>query len=297
MVALRADFLPSLFEHAGVFVAFHRDRSGGLGEILRSAVVERLATELARDPAARPRLAQLLALFQAAPAESDAVLAWVGTSGSLAPWRGQRVRWSAALLGGRVDHIRAALRPEPGLPPVTLAEDLELSGRLLSLRWETEVGRRLTAEASFLYLSGAEPPRPATEAGTLGGTYRGFIGVAPFVTETNLFFQGGLSESFASRRASAPGVNGRGVVAPRVSLAWDLRDDLDAEVGAAWLRSDAPGPLGGYGYGTELDLEVGWAPAGWLRLGAEADALFPGDFFAGRRTITKVVLALDLVTP
>jgi hypothetical protein len=268
-----------------------------VAEILRSAIVERLATDLVADPTGRPRLAQLLALFQAAPAESDAVLAWLGTSGSVAPRRGHRVRWSAALLGGRIDHIRAAVRPDPHLPPEVLAEDLDLSGRLLSLRWEADVGRRLTAGTSFLYVSGAELPRADAGSGTLRGTYRGFLGVAPFVTYTNLFFQGGLSESFASRRATAPGVNGRGVVAPGVSLAWEAREDLDVEVAGAWLRSDVPGPLGGYVYGTEVDLEVGWALTRWLRVGGEADVLFPGDFFAGRRTITKVVLALDLVTP
>ena len=303
MLSVRADWLPSLFEHAGLFFALHRDRTGSLAEIFRGAVVERLATELLRDPPAEARLdAQSLALFQAAPAESDATLGWLGTSGSLAPWRGHRLGWTLALLGGRIEHIRASLIPDSSQPPATVAEDLTLAGRLASLRWELDVGRGLSAGASFLFLSGDElPQRPAPPAGAarapLTGTYRGFIGIAPFVTATNLFFGGGLSESFAAREATAPGVNGRGVIAPGLSLAWDATDSLALQASGTWLASDADGPFGGRVYGTELDLEATWQPAKWIQVGAELDALFPGDFFPGDRTITKAVLAVDLFTP
>jgi len=282
-VAVRADWLPSLFEHAGLFLALHRDRSGGIAELLRGALVERLVTEYLTDPAVEQRDdARLLALLQAAPAESDALLAWAGTSGSLLPGRGQRLDWTLGLLRGRIDHIRAAVRPDPSQPPATLAEDLDLSGRLVWLRWEADVGRRLTAGAWFLYLSGDELPRRGTGLDApLTGTYGGFIGLAPFVTATNLFFGGGLSESFAAREVSAPGVNGRGVVAPGLTLDWDVAEGVALALNAAWLRADAPGPFGGRGYGTEVDVEVRWRVARWLQLGAEADALFPGDFFPG----------------
>jgi hypothetical protein len=299
MLAVRADWLPSLFEHVGVFLAVHRDRAGGMGELLRDALVERLATEILVAPAAEQRAAaEQLAMLEAAPAESEATLAWLGTSGSVVPWRGQRISWTGALLRGRVDRIEAAIQPDPTQAPVTLANDLELEGHLASLCWEVDLRRRLTARASFLLLSGgALPPRVPGSAAPLTGTYRGFIGVAPFVTNTNLFFGGGLSESFADRRATAPGVNGRGVLAPGLSLGWDVRDDVGVLVSGTWLRADAPGPYGGLVYGTEIDVEVTWQLARWLQLGAEADALFPGDFFPGDRTMTKVVLALDLIAP
>ena len=46
-----------------------------------------------------------------------------------------------------------------------------------------------------------------------------------------------------------------------------------------------------------VDLTVTWSPMHWLVLLAEADALFPGDFFPGRATLTKVVVGADLVWP
>ena len=57
------------------------------------------------------------------------------------------------------------------------------------------------------------------------------------------------------------------------------------------------GPFGGTNYGPEVDLTVTWSPARWLVLLAEADALFPGDFFPGRDTVTKVVVGVDLIWP
>ena len=66
---------------------------------------------------------------------------------------------------------------------------------------------------------------------------------------------------------------------------------------AAWLQAPVPGPFGGQNYGVEVDLEASWEVTNWLTFGAEADALFPGNFFRGREPITKGILALDLVTP
>jgi hypothetical protein len=57
------------------------------------------------------------------------------------------------------------------------------------------------------------------------------------------------------------------------------------------------GPFGGRAYGTELDVSVTWSPAGWISVVAEGDALWPADFFDSRRTVTKLVLGVDLVTP
>lgn len=290
--ALRADWLPSLFEHAGVFVALHRDRTGSVAELFRGAIVERTVALLDQetDPARSRAIAGFLAEVLSRPLDSDATMAWLGTSGSLAPWRGQRLGWTAALLGGRIDGVR----PEGAAGP--FAERVTLRGRLLSVRWETSLGERLGIGAFFLHLSGgsfpfARPDEPAT------GQYGGFLGIAPYVTATNLFFGGGLSESFAARQATAPGVNGRGVTAPGVTLALDPTPALGLELKAAYLTSPVTGPFGGSVYGAEVDAVLTWAPRDWLLLGVELDALWPGDFFAGRDTLYKTVLAVDLLSP
>lgn len=287
--AIRADWLPSLFENAGVFVAVHRDRTGGVAELFRGAIVERLVAALATAPSGSDvfrEANQRLAATLAAPLGSDATMTWAGTSGRLAPWRGQRLGWTAALLRGRIDRI--ALDGAIG----NLAQDVTLRGRLLSATWDVELGKGVGAGAFFLHLSGGTFPG-------IGGSgeYRGFLGIAPFVTTTNLFFGGGLSESFSARQSTAPGVNGRGVTAPGLSLVVDPTADLALELRGAWLVAPVEGPYGGRIYGTELDAGLSWSPRRWLVVGVELDVLFPGDFFAGDRSLYKTVLALDLVTP
>jgi len=298
LVVFRADFLPSLFEHAGVFAAGMRERAGGMGNVLRNAVEERLVAVAAGSEPATPlhRAAnQLLAATQAADYQSDASLGWAGTSGRLATWAGQRLGWTAALLGGEIHSASTG-------GGVVVAEHVRLQGRLASLRYDAELGRGVSAGLSFLYLSGGELPRATLgSAGVIDpatGTYRGFVAVAPYLTETNLFFGGGLSETFADRQAATPGVNGRGVIAPVLTVGLDPWEDLSLRAKGAWLRADAPAPLGGGRlYGTETDLELSWQAASWLVLGAELDALFPGDFFRGRDTLVKALLAADVITP
>lgn len=292
-LAARVDWLPSLFESAGIFLAVHRDRTGSVAELFRGAIVERLVSFLAQAPVgteAHRRANQVLAATLGRPLESDATVAWAGTSGRLVPFRGQRLGWTAALAGGRIDRVASAF---PG--DVVVAQDVTIRGRLLSAWWDVDLGEHVAVGASFLHLSGGTFPLSVGSPAT--GEYSGFLGISPFVTATNLFFGGGLSESFAARQSTAPGVNGRGVTAPGLSIAWDATGTLGLELEAAYLIAPVEGPFGGRVYGTELDALASWSPLPWLVLGAELDVLWPGDFFAGNGTVYKTVLALDLVTP
>jgi hypothetical protein len=285
----RLDWLPSLFERAGIFVAALRDQSGSVGEILRGAVVEQRVGALDRaiGTPAEPGAARDLMRALDAPLESDASLGWAGTSGSLAPWRGARLGWTFAAQGGTLHRLTTT---GPGGAPLDLAQDVPLRGGVASARLELDLGDRVSVAPSFLYLSGAPPPSPDQP-------YRSFIGIVPYITTTNLFFNGGLSETFSARQASAAGVNGRGVVAPSLALTWDPWDKVTVQSKAAYLRSAVPGPFGGSVYGTETDLTVTWMPRPWLLIGVEADALFPGDFYAASATITKTLLAVDFLSP
>ena len=298
VAVIRADFLPSLFEHAGVFVAGLRDRTGSIAELVRGSVVEWGVGNLARSlgTPGEAQAGHLLASVLAAPLESDASIGWLGTSGSLAPLRGQRLGWTLALQGGTLHHLSST----GAAGAQSLDEDVPLRGRLASLRWDSDLGSRAQAGAFFLYLSGGLPPVRGPAGSALPGrdsSYDAFLGIAPFITATNLFFGGGLSETFASRQVTAPGVNGRGVIAPGVSLAVDPLPKVTVQGRAAWLRADVTGPYGGKVYGTEGDLEITWQARDWLLFGLEMDALWPGDFYAGRDTVYKTVLAVDLVTP
>jgi hypothetical protein len=289
VLVARVDYLPSLFERAGVFVAALRDRSGSLGEILRSSVVETRVGDLSRALAtpAEPTASRNLVRALDAPLESDASIGWVGTSGSLTPLRHQKLGWTLAAQGGTLHRLTTT---GLGGGPVDVVQDLSLHGALASVRWDVDLGERVMAGASFLYLSGAPPPTPDRP-------YAAFVGIVPYVTTTNLFFNGGLSETFSSRQASAAGVNGRGVIAPALSLTVDPWDKVSILGKAAWLQAAVEGPFGGRNYGTEVDLTVTWSPRPWIMIGVEADTLWAGDFYADRAKITKMLAAVDFLTP
>lgn len=294
----RVDWLPSLFEHAGLFVAGLRDRSGSIAELVRASVVEWSVGNLARatGTAAEAPAGRLLAQVLSAPLESDASIGWLGTSGSLAPLRGQRLGWTLAVQGGTLHRLTSTT----GAGTSTWDEDVPLRGRLASVRWESDLGEKVSVGTFFLYLSGGLPPVRGPAGNALAGrddSYDAFLGISPFVTATNLFFGGGLSDTFAARQVSAPGVNGRGVVAPGLTVSVDPLPGVSLTGKAAWLRADVTGPFGGKIYGTEADLALTWAPRDWLLIGAELDALWPGDFYAGRDTVYKTVLAVDFLTP
>jgi hypothetical protein len=277
-----------------------RERTGSLGNVFRDAVVERLVAAAADDQATeavRRSANHWLSTTLSAEYHSASTLGWVGTSGLLAPWKGHRLAWTAALQGGTVQQVTAG----GGRDPLVIAEHVALRGQLVSVRYDVDLGPGVDGGAAFLYLSGGTLPRRSLDSnGELPpatGTYRGFVGISPFLTETAIFFGGGLSEAFADRQARAAGVNGRGVIAPVLSLAYAPRETVDLRLRGAYLQAPARGPFGGRIYGTETDLEATWQARPWLRVGVEGDVLFPGDFFPSRRPITRAVLALDVQTP
>jgi hypothetical protein len=290
VLLLRADWLPSLFEHAGLFLAARNDRTSAMGELFRGGAVEdsvvRLSELAPGDPRYAPAAQRLAATLAAAPT-SDSTAVWAGTSGALSTFDHQQLSWTLALLRGRVDTLSTAV--------VTL-RDIPLSGSAAWLRYRVSTVDWLSVTPWFLYLSGDQPPTEKARLGLPAG-YGGFLGVTPYVTATNLFFGGGLSESFAARQATAPGVNGRGVIAPGLDAEVALPAEVDLAVHAAWLQAEDAGPHGGKVYGTELDLTARWAVRPWLSLGLEGDLLLPGDFFGGDRAISKVIMAVDLLTP
>jgi hypothetical protein len=295
MITLRAAWLPSLFESAGLFGAVMRDRTGSVAESLKGQYVERQVVRLAQaqtEPGTNPRervwTSQLAASLLTSP-RSEATLVWLGSSGVLAPWRGHRLAWTAAVLEGRIASIDAG--------ELRLVKDVSLHGRAGRASWDVDLPWGFSAGASFLYLSGGTLP-VVDEAGEPGtGTYQGFLGVSPFIPYTGLFFGGGLSATFAARQATAPGVNGRGVLAPAARLSFDPSETVSLDTKVAWLRADVVGPHGGKIYGWEADLTGSVSPAPWLTFALELDALWPGDFYGGRDTVYKAVLAVDVVTP
>lgn len=293
VLALRADWTPSLFEHVGAFAAWAHDETGWSNQLLRAANAEAAAVRLQQsDPGTQVYIqaSRLLALWSSLAPTGTSDLVWAGVSGHLVLGRRHDLWWTGAAVMGQVSALVLALSPQPYL------QQIPVEGWLGRLRWRFALSPALGAGAFVVYQSGDLPP--AERALTaLPIRYEGFLAITPFVTDLNLFFNGGISESFADRRASAPGVNGRGVLAPGLSLAWDPSVELSMEGRGAWLLADQAGPYGGRVYGVEVDLNASWAPWPWLALLGEADALFPGGFFPSGATMWRLILGVNLATP
>jgi hypothetical protein len=169
-------------------------------------------------------------------------------------------------------------------------------GWMGSARWRSQVGP-LSLSPFFVWLSGASPATPEQVAGDVPLRYTGFLSISPFLTYTNLFFNGGISEAYADRRAVASGVYARGVLAPGIEAGWTPSREIEVTLKAAFLASDRGGPFGGRIYGPEVDLDVAWSPWPWLAVLWEADALALGSFFPSQQLAWRVILGVNVATP
>jgi len=306
LVSLRVDREVGFLDRVGLFAAWAHDETDGVADLFHGAAVEAQAIRLqglAPGTTQLQREARRMADLVGRSLEGSADLAWAGLSGNLSPRRGHRLVFTAAVAAGRV-RITG--------PTADDAVTVSVLGTMASARWEVRALPDLLLGLRLLWISGDRPPaesaRLEREVTGRKVTYRGFLGVAPWVTATSLFFAGGLADTFAARQASAPGVNGRGAWGPVGSATWDPLPSLRLEARGAWLfapvvgpygsEASALGPTGGRVYGPEVDLGARWSPLRWLALSAEADALWPGDFFPRpRRTVVKIIGGFDVLFP
>ncbi|MBI5069243.1 MAG: hypothetical protein HZB56_13490 [Deltaproteobacteria bacterium] len=298
LLFLRLDRMLSLFDHVGAFAAYFHDDAGEVASLFRGSAVEVSSLRLQGltpapstvqpggvVPSAYQQEARTLAAALGGPVDGTADLVWGGLSAGLSFGRGHRVSAAAAVVAGTVRFT------------VPLAFEASVLGWAASAAYEVRVHRDLLLGARFLFLSGDAPPEEKVRF-SLPHRYGGFVGVAPWITATNLFFKGGLSETFAARQASAPGVNGRGVLGPVLRALWEPAESFQAELRGAWLEAPVTGPFGGRVYGPEVDVNLRWSPLAWLSLSLEADQLWSGSFYGpDRAPVRKLILGVDLTAP
>jgi hypothetical protein len=291
VVSATAEWTPSLGEWVGLWGAWSSDANGDAASILQQGLIENDVVELQRTTpgsvayrAASRRMANLLT----APTRGSSSLGWIGASGRLELSSWSEVKFTAGVAFGTVGTFGSTA---VAATPV----DVPTVGWLLSGRLVVQPGSGFTICPFFIWLTGdASPSTQQILAGS--GSWGGFLAISPYITATNLFFQGGISESYADRQASASGVNARGVVAPGVEVRWS-RGPFEATVKAAWLWADEPSALGGASYGPEVDLNLAWSPWRWLAVLAEADVLAMGNFFPGQGVARKFILGVNVSTP
>jgi hypothetical protein len=296
VLAATLDWLPSLGEWLGVWGAFAHDDGGSAAQILRQGLVEDDVVQMtAYPPGSREYVAasRRAAVLLAAAPRGTSDLGWAGVAGRLEVGEAGEARLACGAAFGHIGTF--AIEGSAAAPSVT-AVDVPVLGWAASLRWTSHLGRGVQLSPFLVYLSGDDPANDRRVAGAQP-TYRGFLAVSPFLTATNLFFSGGISEAYADRTATSSGVNARGVIAPGLEVGWSPASSLDLRWKAAWLWADQMGPFGGRDYGPEVDLDVAWTPLRWLTVLGEADVLVLGSFFPERGVARRFILGVDVRFP
>jgi hypothetical protein len=210
------------------------------------------------------------------------------------------LEWTVVGQWGRVtltDLSPALQRPTPqGFTPLPARIDFPAAGLLGYGALTYEPGAKWRLRAHYLFSSGDRP----SDQGLLDGeTYRSFIGVRPYVTLTNIFFSGGISENLRTGSLSPSGYYGHGVWAPVADAVWTPSDRLSVTAVGAYLhaqRAPADAGVARTGeYGWEGDLMLSYAPRPWLIVSGEADYFAAGAFFVAMPDVWKAAAGVDLI--
>ena len=160
----------------------------------------------------------------------------------------------------------------------TYASSPSCLGWMADVAFYYDITDVFTLGGFFLFLSGeADPPG---ELRKTSPRYNSFLSIYPYITRTNIFFYGGMNQTYSARASSTSGVNGRGVIAPGLTAGYDITDDLSVRFTSAVLFSHGPYTFSdGHFYGWENDLNLQWNVSKYMRMLFEADYLWTGDFF------------------
>ena len=298
LLELRVDYVFSSFlslvESVGLSVAFFHDGDDNVSRLLDSTISEAVVQYY-------PNVDNNLVDYVAAPALgyptwSKANIVWFGLSG-------RKLLGDLMLsidLQLEVGHIKLE-DPFWGLTegavslPSFLPQDEVLSLSTMGFAGEVTASYLLSESFSvggfFLFLSGGDNPYAPGQALE---SYGSFLSVVPYITHTNLFFSGGMNETFSGRQATTAGINGRGVVAFGPNVAWEIIDGLDVGATAALLFAPVESLAGGHFYGFEADLEGSYQVLDWLKVSAQYDMMVAGNFFPQKGVIHQFLLGLDV---
>lgn len=300
LVELRLDYvfstLLTMVESVGLTVAYFHDGDGNFGQLFHPYLSEAaVRTQPTMDPADHRDLFGV-ALATTMPSRGD--VAWIGLDGS--KLLGDLLISGTVLL--ELGHVSldnpffqlVRMLPPEKLPRVPRDQTIELD--TLGVAADLSLRYQITESISFggfgLYLSGEQNPFMAD--GDLAGRFNSFLGVVPYLTRTNLFFSGGMNETFSGRQVSTAGINGRGVGAAGATFSWDITRAASCGSRTTVLFSPVPSMSGGQLYGVEVDIEGSYQLLDYLKLSMEYDVMVMGSFFPTRGTAHKLLVGLDL---
>ncbi len=301
LLEFRFDYIFSSFlsmtESIGLTFAYFHDGDSNFGQLYASAISE--VPVRYHNSLDNPLYKDLFAVASSAGLPSSANIFWVGLDGT--KLLGDFLVAGAAFL--EIGHLslenpfaelhQAAPGVLPSQIPQSRSIEMDTLGWALDLSLKYLITEDMTVSAFFIYLSGENNPYLA--GGDYDDSYSSFLAVVPYVTHTNLFFSGGMNETFSGRQATTSGINGRGVIAGGATFSWDINEDLRVGSKLAPLFSPVPSMVGGDFYGFETDFEGSYEIFDFLRVSLEYDFLVPGGFFANRAVMHKMLVGLDLI--
>jgi hypothetical protein len=278
------------FQSLGLSLLYFHDGDDLLSEIFRTAVVE---ANLERKELGLPNRGR--AGLLKVPFSSGGDLFWFGVSGR--KFFGDH-RLTFALFGQAGESsLRVVLPPlQAGDPPTVRAASASMPGLLADVAYQYDATEDLAFGAFFTFASGDDRSDPTQRAADRTGIFGTFVSIFPFVSRTNLFFQGGLNAESSQRRASTLGVNARGLIVGGAFARWDGKHArLEARIAA--LGAHASSLNDGRYYGTELDLNARLPLGAGFAFVLEVDTLWTGPFFSAERPMFQAIAGFDLALP
>jgi hypothetical protein len=271
LVYLDVAYLLSFFEEIGLFVAWYHDGDDNLGGILRSTMDEMLGHN---NPL-------LYGVMDLAEVTSRGEVFWVGLRGNRIFDRAS-LSVTAILEFGGFDFTARLDVPELG--EISRSGSPSCLGGMVDVSFHYDIADYLTLGAYFLFLSGETYGANQLVQGAMD--YTSFISIYPYITRTNLFFSGGMNESFSARSFGTSGVNGRGLISPGLTAGIDITENAGIRLVSALLFSHgAHLESGGHFYGWESDLNFHFNLGKHMRILFEADYLLTGNFFDFRKPL------------
>ena len=272
---IQIDYPISRFERLSLFASWYHDRADSLADL----ILERMSFTF-RD---RVIIAQREIAYEISDMKSRGHLFYVGLQGNK-NFRRLSLSGAAIVEFGEIELRARAHR--------LVSRDGELKrsseyiydqvipclAYLVDAEAELAVTENLSLTAFFLMASGEGNPVSTVFKGSRIDT---FLSIVPFITQTNIFFSGGINENYSTRAFRSSGTDGRGFIVPGLRCTWFITDDLWLESTAAYLLAHKEWDVDfkGRDYGIEGDLVGYYVFGDHVTFSFEADIFFPGDFF------------------
>ena len=302
LVEIRSEYLLSFMESVGLNFAFYHDGDNNFGQHFVPSISEAAAVLFPEALNSSPGHQSLVATLLGTPQPSTGNLFWIGLFGN--KLFGDLSIAATVIL--EVGHLRlgnpfyevdqlSKTHEElafslPNIVPKIPVMEFDTLGFAADVSLQVALTESMSLGAFFLYLSGAGNPY----IGQNDGGYGSFLAVLPYATHTNIFFSGGLNETFSGRQLTNSGINGRGVIALGPTFQWEPLTTLGVGSTVAALMSPIPSPYGGQFYGVEIDLQGAYDITDYLKVSLEYDLLVAGDFFSRAGVVQQLLIGLDL---